>query len=815
MFGIISTLLTKNLYIGIPMGAFCCSLFLLFCFFNARKNTTIHFVRGTLVSLLLWTGGVTLMRLQASPGVNFWHHFSIIGLLFTPILVYAFMMNVLGIENRKGILYLSVIITEAALIYNGFTEQLLPPPTVLTEADGTVTFHYQIMPLEMVLGLMELLLLLYFARISFVKIAEDAELKRSLIPILLGLSTIFLGNCLCLIPGNVFPLDMLGAVGMGICLVYVMYKQSLFGFSSRITTGAIYFLSGIVALLPMALFFSYLDRLNTLDDTIRQHLFFFMLLECIWAVIIMIFARGRVERSLSQKHRQIEECLHRFQDTASSILDKDSLYREIRSIVKEAIPESEADLFELRNDNIWCEVLIGKDGKNVYLELADKSISWVENEVIRYGGSSAYPEIALFHGDDGVKGFLRVSVHGKHKLSLDELDFIRQIGNTVSSCVKNIIAYERVYQASIHDDLTGLYNRNYCTEYLGRLKVRSNVFGLIYLDMDNFKLYNDLYGEELGDQVLVWCARRIRMRILDAGAVFRVGSNEFLVVTWENDREKLVALAGEFQKLVWEDVPERPNVMQPITFSIGIAWYPGMSDSVNELYRQARQAAFYAKRNGKNRIEVYEKDQENTEENEEGGYEQAAPTVYALVAAIDAKDSFTFRHSNNVSDYAVLLAQKLGLSANDIRTVREAGLLHDIGKIGIPESILTKPDRLTDAEYAIMKTHVEKSIEMIHYLPNMNYVIPAVVSHHERYDGKGYPRGVKGEEIPLLGRILTVCDSFDAMVSKRAYKKPLSIEYAIGELERNKGTQFDPDVADAFIELIKEGAIVVEAAQAG
>ena len=161
----------------------------------------------------------------------------------------------------------------------------------------------------------------------------------------------------------------------------------------------------------------------------------------------------------------------------------------------------------------------------------------------------------------------------------------------------------------------------------------------------------------------------------------------------------------------------------------------------------------------------------------------------------------------NVSKYAVILARDLGMSENDIELVRDAGMLHDIGKISIPERILQKTSQLTPEEYEIMKSHVEKSIEMIHYLPNMNYVIPAVVSHHERYDGKGYPRGIKGEEIPFLGRILAVCDSFDAMISKRAYKEPLSVEYAMGELEKNKGTQFDPEVADAFIELIKEGKV--------
>ena len=160
------------------------------------------------------------------------------------------------------------------------------------------------------------------------------------------------------------------------------------------------------------------------------------------------------------------------------------------------------------------------------------------------------------------------------------------------------------------------------------------------------------------------------------------------------------------------------------------------------------------------------------------------------MAAVDAKDSFTFEHSENVSGYAMKLAAKMGLP-----------------KDGIPESILKKKGKLTDEEYEVMKTHVENSIEMIHFLPNMNYVIPAVLSHHERYDGKGYPGGVKGTDIPLLGRILAVCDSFDAMISKRAYKEALSVEYAMGELEKNKGTQFDPKVADAFIELIKEGKV--------
>ena len=405
-----------------------------------------------------------------------------------------------------------------------------------------------------------------------------------------------------------------------------------------------------------------------------------------------------------------------------------------------------------------------------------------------------------------VCGFVYMERLRESKLNYREADCIRQMANIASGSLKNIDAYEKVYQVSIHDELTGLYNRSYCGVYLRRDGVLGEERGFLYMDMDNFKLYNDLYGEQTGDRILQWCAKRFLDNV-ENGEVFRVGSNEFLVSVPETGKDALVELAEKLTRAVQENATNKPQVMQPITFSVGVAWYPGLAADALELFQQSKRAAFYAKRNGKDRIQVYEGGINEESQDKETGYEQVAPTVYALVAAIDAKDSFTFQHSTNVSQYAVLLAQKLGLSRNDIQTVKVAGLLHDIGKIGIPESILKKAGKLTNEEYEIMKSHVEKSIEMIHYLPNMNYVIPAVVSHHERYDGKGYPRGIKGEEIPFLGRILAVCDSFDAMISKRAYKEPLSVEYAMGELEKNKGTQFDPEVADAFIELIKEGKV--------
>ena len=175
-----------------------------------------------------------------------------------------------------------------------------------------------------------------------------------------------------------------------------------------------------------------------------------------------------------------------------------------------------------------------------------------------------------------------------------------------------------------------------------------------------------------------------------------------------------------------------------------------------------------------------------------------------LLSWLRAWDEQTYQHSLRTAEYAFQIASQMHMAWQDRRDLLVAATLHDIGKRTIPQRVLRKSGKLTDEEYDVMKTHVENSIEMIHFLPNMNYVIPAVLSHHERYDGKGYPGGVKGTDIPILGRILAVCDSFDAMVSRRAYKDALSVEYAIGELEKGKGTQFDPDVAEAFIELIEE-----------
>ena len=176
----------------------------------------------------------------------------------------------------------------------------------------------------------------------------------------------------------------------------------------------------------------------------------------------------------------------------------------------------------------------------------------------------------------------------------------------------------------------------------------------------------------------------------------------------------------------------------------------------------------------------------------------------ALANALDSRDAYTLHHSENVARYAVEIAEKMKLSKDLCNTLRIGGLLHDIGKIGIPEYVLTKPGKLTDDEYEFIKEHPKIGYEIIKHVEGFhkNGVLDIVLYHHERYDGKGYPTGLKGNQIPLFARIVAIADTFDAMTSKRVYReKELDMEFTLNEIRKNKGTQFEPEIVDVFLSL--------------
>ena len=178
----------------------------------------------------------------------------------------------------------------------------------------------------------------------------------------------------------------------------------------------------------------------------------------------------------------------------------------------------------------------------------------------------------------------------------------------------------------------------------------------------------------------------------------------------------------------------------------------------------------------------------------------------ALANALDSRDPYTLNHSENVAKCSVQIAEKMNLSKECCAIIRKGALLHDIGKIGIPEHILMKNGKLTNEEYEVIKTHPTIGYNMIKHVADFheNGVLDIVLYHHERYDGKGYPAGLKENQIPLFARIVAVADTFDAMTTKRIYREELNLEYTLNEIRKNKGTQFDPEMVDVFLNLFEQ-----------
>lgn len=176
----------------------------------------------------------------------------------------------------------------------------------------------------------------------------------------------------------------------------------------------------------------------------------------------------------------------------------------------------------------------------------------------------------------------------------------------------------------------------------------------------------------------------------------------------------------------------------------------------------------------------------------------------SILHALDLKDKYTFGHSMRVAFYALAVGKEMGLSAEELYKLELASLFHDVGKIGIPDSILLKPARLNEEEFQVMKTHPSKSAEILKGFKDFDDVAQFALHHHERFDGRGYPDGLKGEDIPFFSRIILICDTYDAMTSTRPYRKGLDHEIAFEELEQFAGTQFDPYIVKAFVKSMRQ-----------
>ncbi len=340
-------------------------------------------------------------------------------------------------------------------------------------------------------------------------------------------------------------------------------------------------------------------------------------------------------------------------------------------------------------------------------------------------------------------------------------------------------AEEHILHISLHDQLTGLYNRYFVETELKRLDTERQLpFSIIMADVNGLKLVNDTYGHMVGDNLLCRAAAIIKENNRSEDIVARWGGDEFVILLPQTQLEEALQICRRINEGCENEFIEN----LPVSIALGAAIRDNTAISLHEVLKAAEDNMYEHKltesRSTKNTV------------------------LNALLKALAAKSFETEAHTHNMQDIAMKIAKELGLPDSEINRLVLLITLHDIGKINIPEEILTKKGRLTDQEWETIKKHPEIGHRIAMATEEFSHVAEDILSHHERFDGKGYPRGLQGEKIPLLARITSIADAFEVMSNGRPYKKALSISDIIKEYKRCSGTQFDPALVEIMMKIL-------------
>lgn len=827
-------------YSWISIISLSCYLILFVTFLAAKKTQKVMYTFMVfLFALIFWSGGSFAMRIQLWPSVNFWHYVSLAGIFLIPVVFYHFVLDFLE-EPRGGGRFFWLVVFLGLIIFNMLTDSLIPRPEVVQEGGGVQFIYHYSWQIYVVF----LLVVLCWGQLAFLirrHCKGNGAVFLQLIPVLCGIGAIFLGNILATLPFfQGFPLDILSGVVNAGLLFYALYKKQLFRMTMLISRPNCFLLSSILGLLisynyllPIQNFLVYVigvEHNHALIIMAMCMLVFIGLLYLFISLLVnALFVRGDQQQGV---------LIARFSQEVTRLLGTGDILRKLSDITQEALGVYR--IFALVR-------MEGEDYKLLFTSspLEEKNVSLPpEHPLVQYfrenGGCVLQREFSrttMYRGmwenekqlfsslgiecfcplicEDELLGIVMLAKKeegGAYRVS--DLSFLQAISTICAIALKNACMYEKALNEARQDELTGLISRKYFYELLDQEfdRNRGGSLALSVINVDDFRLYNQLYGTHEGDLALQRIAAIMKASVEQSCYAARINGKEFALILPGYDIYSAKVLTETIAAQIGEINSQRnSHVRSRLTVSAGICAAPYMAASAKELLKNADSAVYSVKRAGKNAVlmyseEVYRKEMEQQSQHK-SGYSEHASTIYALTAAIDTKDHYTFQHSQNVAYYASELAKAAGLEHYLVEIAKEAGLLHDIGKIGIREDILNKTGRLTPEEYEIMKSHVDNGVNIIRYLPSLDYVIPAVLSHHERYDGRGYPRKLAGEEIPLAGRILAVTDAFDAMISRRSYREPLSVERALSVLREECGKQFDPNLAALFVEMVENGRI--------
>lgn len=840
--------MTENIpFLYINVSALCCFALMFVTFLAAKKGPEIWAFLAVLADCILWEGGAILMRLQLWPGLGFWYRVSLVALFSMELLFYIFVYT---FARRRGKFLLTVFTLWTLAILPGTVSGFyLAPPTPVVQPSGATVYTYA-MSWHIVLPCVMFVTIIAATAVLLVRVMREQGAHAPGIQVIVTGGLVMLaGNLLQIgLPGNTFPFDALSGLCFAILLMYALYRRRMFHMTLVVSRSLLTLVLAAICVFSAANFIGPLrtfaqDRLDLEADlaTTVVAVAFAALL-----ALSYVLMRRLLEAVFTREEQQ-NKLLKKFSAEVAQTLSTADIMEKLGTVVAGELPIEqlyicllEGEAYQARYCTSPLATLsfsISRDSPQIaylkeqesYLLLSEFSSSprylsvWeTEKELFRRLNIDC---VAAMRDGDEIVGLLLLSARERGRgYNAVEIGFLETVASIASIAMKNAALYEKMFREARVDPLTGAYNYRAFVEQLDEqfAACGRECLTLLYIDVDDFKLYNQLYGVKEGDAALCRISGAIGRAVGEGGTVFRTSGKVFAALLPRQDARRGRALAGEIQARVADInlVPERRR-LKPLSVSIGICSAPYAASSAKELMDNADMAAYNAKQGGKDQIVLFrgasellpQQLAERTDaivdriERGDGEYRTALSMISALTAAIDAKDHYTYAHSKNVARYAATLAVAAGLNDDQVRTIYAAGLLHDIGKISVPENILNKSGKLTEEEYGQMKGHVNSSIDMIRHLPEMDYLVPAALGHHERWDGGGYPRGIAGEEIPVSARCLAIADAFDAMTSDRPYRKGLPLEYALDEIGRGAGTQFDPRLTEVFLRMIRSRAV--------